>query len=375
MFFIIVLSIWAAVHLHVGWRVAGLPWIAAHIGGRTVGIAFLLLWASYPAARILAARGLHGIAGPIELLGSLWIGVLFLLFAALIAAEVATLGGWLFARAAPAIRSVATMAGLAMASVAAVQGLRAPVIREHEVPLPGLPAALDGTRLAVLTDTHLGTLIGGGWLAARIQQVESLQPDAILIAGDLVDSDLDGATALQPLLAELRAPLGTWVVLGNHDVYAGVGRVLGFAEGAGLHVLRNRHAELAPGLIVAGIDDPATLRRRAGLNADNRLDDALAGIPTSAATILLAHTPDSHTAADAAAAGVGLMLSGHTHGGQIWPFSYLVARRYPLLAGRYDVGAMAVLVCRGTGTWGPRMRLWRPGEILLVTLRSPKAAR
>jgi predicted MPP superfamily phosphohydrolase len=172
----------------------------------------------------------------------------------------------------------------------------------------------------------------------------------------------------QPVLQQLRAPLGSWVVLGNHDVYAGTRRVVAFAEGAGVQVLRNRTAELAPGLHLAGIDDPATLRRDGA--TDHRLSDALAA-PRTGATILLAHTPDTHTAEAAAAAGVGLMFSGHTHGGQIWPFSYLVRARYPLLVGRYQVGGMTVLVARGTGTWGPRLRLWQPGGILRVRLRAP----
>ena len=97
---------------------------------------------------------------------------------------------------------------------------------------------------------------------------------------------------------------------------------------------------------------------------------ALAGV-TPGATILLSHTP--WQAEKAARAGVGLMLSGHTHGGQIWPFGYLVRRVYPLLAGQYDVDGMAVIVCRGTGTWGPPMRLWPPGEILRVTLRGEES--
>ena len=95
---------------------------------------------------------------------------------------------------------------------------------------------------------------------------------------------------------------------------------------------------------------------------------ALSGRPPGA-TVFLSHTP--WETEKAAGAGAGLMLSGHTHGGQIWPFSYMVRLRYPLLGGRYDVNGMTVIVCRGTGTWGPRMRLWRPGEILRITLRSP----
>ena len=367
MFFAIVLSVWTALNVYVGWRLAGLPWLAAHLGARWSALGVMLLWLSYPTARLLSARGLHAVAQPLEFIGATWIGVLFLLFTTLLLVDVVTLGGWFLPRFAPHLRTGAMLAGLLLGGVALIQGLRAPVVREHEVVLPGLPRERDGLTLVVVSDLHLGTLIGKNWLAARLAQIDALRPDAVLIAGDLVDSDLDGALSLQPVLRRLQAPLGVFCVLGNHDVYAGTRRVVDFATGAGVTVLRNQTVGLAPGLQLAGIDDPAT--RRGATAADHRLRDALAGT-SGAATILLAHTPDSHTAEEAAAAGVGLMFSGHTHGGQLWPFGHLVRARFPLFSGRYDVGAMTVLVGRGTGTWGPRLRLWSPGEILRVRLRA-----
>jgi len=136
-------------------------------------------------------------------------------------------------------------------------------------------------------------------------------------------------------------------------------------EEVSFNLLRNSWAEVRPGLVLAGVDD-LTARRRNGQVGDP-ISQALADRPPGAA-ILLSHTP--WEAERAAKAGVGLMLCGHTHGGQIWPFDYLVRSRYPLLEGRYEVDGMTVIVCRGTGTWGPRMRLWRPSEILRVTLRA-----
>ena len=135
-------------------------------------------------------------------------------------------------------------------------------------------------------------------------------------------------------------------------------------EEVSFKLLRNGWAEVRPGLILAGVDD-LTARRRNGQGGDP-ISQALVGRPAGA-TILLSHTP--WQAERAARAGAGLMLSGHTHGGQIWPFGYLMRRFYPLLEGRYEVGGMTVIVSRGTGLWGPRMRLWRPSEILRVTLR------
>ena len=373
MFFAVILGIWSLLHAYVGWRLSGVPWIAVHSGSRTRTLTLVLLALLYPVARLLAARGANAIAEPLEHLGALWIGVVFLLFAALLAADVVTLGGWLWPRFAPVLRGWAALAALALAILAMVQGSRPPVVREHEIALPGLPAERDGLTLVVLSDLHLGALIGEDWLAARIAQVDALRPDAVVIAGDLVDFDLDGALSLQTTLKRLHAPLGVWAVLGNHDAYAGAARVVRFAEGAGVQVLRNRSAELVPGLRLAGVDDPAQIHF-SGTDADSEraVARALAG-PNPAATILLSHTPDSRIAAAAAAAGAGLMLSGHTHGGQIWPFGHLVHLRFPLFAGRYEIDGMTVLVGRGAGTWGPRMRLWHRGEILRIRLRSAAA--
>jgi predicted MPP superfamily phosphohydrolase len=133
-------------------------------------------------------------------------------------------------------------------------------------------------------------------------------------------------------------------------------------------VLQNRWVRVRPGLVLAGVDD-LTRHSRSGVPGDP-LAKALAGLPSGSAVILLSHSPLQ--AERAAVAGAGLMLCGHTHGGQIWPFNYLVGLRYPMIAGRYAVGGTTVIVTRGAGTWGPRMRLWLPGEILRITLRSPR---
>jgi predicted MPP superfamily phosphohydrolase len=138
---------------------------------------------------------------------------------------------------------------------------------------------------------------------------------------------------------------------------------MGLLQKAGIRLLRNHWAQVRPGFVLAGVED-LTAHRRSG-RSGNLMVPALSGRPPGAA-VLLSHTP--WQTEEAAGAGAGLMLSGHTHGGQIWPFSYLIRLRYPLLAGRYQIDQMTVIVCRGTGTWGPRMRLWRPGEILCITL-------
>ncbi len=369
-FLTVVLTIWAAMHGYVFWRLASVPVVAAHVPRRVWWWTAVALWAGYPLARTLNAWRLEIVGEPLELLAANWVGVLFLVFAALVATDLLTLGGAAVPKLAPVLRGWAALGALALAAIGLAQGLRPPVVREHEVKLAGLPPAHDGLVLVAVSDLHLGTLIGRRWMARLVRRVDDLKPDAVVVVGDLVDGEVGRLERLLPVLRTLRAPLGVWAVTGNHEYYAGLERSVQLLEDAGYTVLRDRWAEVAPGLVLAGVDD-LTARRQYG-RTDGAIESALTGRPP-AATIVLSHSPLQ--ADQAAAAGAGLMLSGHTHNGQIWPFSELVRRSYPLLGGRYDVGGMSVIVCRGTGTWGPRMRLWRPSEILRITLRTGTGGR
>ncbi|XCN74969.1 MAG: metallophosphoesterase [Candidatus Electrothrix aestuarii] len=163
--------------------------------------------------------------------------------------------------------------------------------------------------------------------------------------------------------------MGVFAVRGNHDALRPdrpdtTGEIL---ADAGIRLLNNEWVQLNDGLLLAGIDDLTTAQRR-GEDGQKNLSSALTDRPEGT-TILLSHTP--WLVEQAASAGVDLMLSGHTHNGQIWPFNYLTRTRYPFLGGQYLVKGMELFVSRGTGTWGPRMRLWQRGEIALITLRSP----
>jgi len=364
-FLTLALGVWAAMHGYVFWRLASVPWISAHFSRRALVWTAVALWAGYPLARFLNSRQLEMIGYPLEFAAANWIGVLFILFSLLIIADAVTLGGWLLPSLAPGIRGWAGVVALVLSAAGLIQGLRPPVVQDYEVSLAGLPRERDGLVLVVISDLHLGTLIGERWMTRLIGRVNDLRPDVVLVAGDLVDGEVGRLEPLRPVLKTLRAPLGVWAVTGNHEYYAGLERSVELLEEAGYTVLRDRWAEIVPGLVVAGVDD-LSARRQFG-HPDRPLDQALNGRPPGA-VILLSHSPLQADAA--AAAGAGLMLSGHTHDGQIWPFGYLVRLSYPLLGGRYEIGRMPVIVCRGTGTWGPRMRLWRPSEILRIRLRA-----
>jgi len=291
--------------------------------------------------------------------------MLFLLFATLLAADVFTLGGWLLPRLAPTIRGGAAIAAGVLSLIGLVQGLRPPAVGDHEVRLAGLPPERDGLVLVEISDLHLGTMTSQRWLTRLVKRVNDMRPDLLVIVGDTVDANTERSETFRPILEGFHAPLGVWAVTGNHEYYAGVERSVRFLGASGLTVLRDHWAEVAPGLVLAGVDD-LTARRQFGVK-DRPVEKALANRPPGA-TILLNHSP--WQADVAAAAGVGLMLSGHTHNGQLWPFGHLVRLSYPLLGGRYEVGGMPVIVCRGTSTWGPPMRLWQRSEIVRVKLKS-----
>jgi predicted MPP superfamily phosphohydrolase len=360
-----VFAVWAAMHVYVFWRLSTVPWVAHYLSRRSLFLVAAVLWASYPVARILESWKWDSLAVPLEFIAATWIGILFLFLATLLAVDVVTLGGWLAPSWMPAIRSWALVLAAALSLVALVQGFRPPVVRDYEVTLPGLPPERDGLVLVEVSDLHLGTLIGGRWTARLARRIQELRPDLLVLVGDIVDGNVGRVESLQPVLRGFRAPLGVWAVTGNHEYYAGPEASVRLFEGAGFSVLRDRWAEVVPGLVLAGVDD-LTARRQFGLE-NYPAEKALAGRPPGGA-ILLSHSP--WQAEMAAKSGAGLMLSGHTHNGQLWPFNYLVGLKYPMLVGRYEVSGMPLIVCRGTGTWGPRMRLWRPGEIIRIKLRS-----
>ncbi len=345
--------------LYVFWRAASIPLFRKPLPRRAGAAIGCALWAALLFGRSVPAGDA---SVGLEALGMIWMAALFLTATALLGIDLATGFGLLFPRLAPVLRTAALVAGVLLSGIALVQGLRAPVVTPYEVVLADLPPEADGTVIVALSDLHLGALLGESWLDARVRQVHAERPDAIVLLGDTFEGHGTPDPALLDALRRLSAPLGVWAVLGNHEYYGGNDHDSLF-ERAGLRLLRNRWVELRPGLVLAGIEDPAA-GHAAALPAVP-LASALAGRPR-AATVLLDHAPPPRERI--AGNRVDLLLCGHTHSGQIWPFGYLVELRFPLVAGRYEVDGTTVIVSRGTGTWGPPMRLWRPGEILRVTL-------
>ena len=307
----------------------------------------------------------------------LWMGIVFLLFAFVGMADAARALTWvarklrtpetpadpgrrlLLARAlAASVGGV--VAGLSVFGVrSALAGLR---IKDVPVRIRNLPSALAGLRLVQISDLHIGPLLHKDWVEGVVERVRALRPDLVAITGDLVDGTVDELRAhVAPLARLAEAPRGVYFTTGNHEYYSGVGDWLAYLPSLGIRPLANERVEVAPGLDLAGIHDPTGRGRYAP-----DLQGALEGRDPAKPVVLLAHQPRQFR--EAAQHGVALTLSGHTHGGQIWPFSWLVALVQPYIAGLHRLGDAQLYVSRGTGFWGPPMRVFAPAEITLLRL-------
>ena len=239
------------------------------------------------------------------------------------------------------------------------------------VTLRGLGRDLDGFTIVQLTDLHAGLTVTRDYVADVVARANALAPDLIVLTGDLVDGSVAELRDRVAPLAELRAPHGVYAVTGNHEYYSGADAWVAELERLGVRVLRNRRERVtrgAAGFDLAGVDDHTARGFGGGHGADYAA--ALGGRDRSVPVVLLAHQPRQiHAAAEHA---VDLQLSGHTHGGQIWPWHLVVsAQQGGLVAGRYRRGDTELFVCRGCGYWGPPVRLGAPAELGRIILRAP----
>lgn len=255
-----------------------------------------------------------------------------------------------------------------LASVAGfIEARRHPRRTRLAIPIPGLPAALEGFRIAHISDLHAGGTIGRGRLEHVVREVNGFQPDIIALTGDLADGHVRELRDRVSPIAGLKARHGVFFSTGNHEYYWDPHGWLEHVRSLGLTVLLNEHRMIRHGaadVLVGGVTDPSSEEMVPEHVSDPR--EALARSPRADFRLLLAHQPSSAFAA--AKAGVDLQLSGHTHGGQFFPWLHIVDRVQPFLAGLYSVGRMMLYVNRGAGYWGPPNRLGVPSEIAFLTL-------
>ncbi len=306
--------------------------------------------------------------------GDTWLGVIWIVFTWSVLGGLVDIG--LLIAGIPdgprwvAAAVLAVTVGLGGWGMAAAR--RVPRVRRTEIVLDRLDPAFDGVTVALLADTHYGPIDRERWSTRLVEAVNRLQPDIVAHAGDLADGSVPQRRAQVAPLGEVRAGLARVYITGNHEYFSGAVPWVEHMAGLGWTVLHNRHLVLRRGdasLVLVGVDDlTAAGSGTPGHGAD--LAAALAQVPAGAPVVLLAHQPKQVRAA--VAAGVDLQLSGHTHGGQIWPFHLLVRAEQGALHGLTRPGARTQLyTTRGAGFWGPPFRVFAPSEISLLVLRSP----
>ena len=265
------------------------------------------------------------------------------------------------AAAVPATAGLVTLWGL-------VNARRTAAVVEVEVPIPGLPRALQGFSIAQITDIHVGATIRHGYLEAIVRSVNGLRVDMVAVTGDLVDGPVRELARHVAPLAGLSSRHGTYFVTGNHEYYSGAHGWIAELRRLGLRVLMNEHVVLRHGdgtLVVAGVTDHGAHHFDPAHRSDPLA--AIAGAPADAAArVLLAHQPRSAELAERA--GFQLQLSGHTHGGQFWPWNLFVPLQQPFTAGLHRLRRLWVYTSRGTGYWGPPKRFGAPSEITRLRL-------
>jgi predicted MPP superfamily phosphohydrolase len=250
-------------------------------------------------------------------------------------------------------------------SVIGVVQARWPRVRRVAVTIDDLPSELEGYRIVQWSDVHIGPTIQRGFVQSLVDRTNALNADAVAITGDFVDSALEQSREHIEPLRGLRTRDGAFYVTGNHEYYWRASEWIPALQAAGLDFLKNEHRVITRGsakLVMAGVTDPV-----GRYTHKQDPDRALSGAPAEAVKVLLSHRPQTANAADRL--GVHLQLSGHTHGGQFFPFNLIIKRFQPIVAGLHRVGRTWLYVNRGTGYWGPPTRLAVGGEITVLELR------
>ncbi len=311
---------------------------------------------------------------PVVILFNGAFGALALAAPMLLALDAMALAGWAVPGGGWAVplgwRYAAVLAALVLAALAVAQAVRVPPLKDVTVAIPDLPPAFDGYTLLHLSDLHISRLFPAPWAEAVVARANALRTDLIVVTGDFIDGALASRRDDVAPLRALTAPDGVWAVPGNHEYFFDYEAWMRHLGGMGIRMLANGHTVLrreGGALVLAGVTDrsaPATGHPGPDLAA------ALAGAPADAPVVLLDHQPGN--AAKAAAQGVRLQLSGHTHGGMIRGLDRLVARgNAGFVSGAYRVGGMVLYVSNGTALWpGFALRLGRPSELTRITLRA-----
>jgi predicted MPP superfamily phosphohydrolase len=349
------------------------PW--STIGTWTIALLGVLI-----VAGIALRRAPRSLSSPVLWVVYTWLGLMFFLFFLFLAVDAVRAIGFVGSRLAslpPAdperrvflarwLSAAVGLGAVALGGLGLANVLSKVAVKRVRVELAKLPLSASGYRIAMISDVHVGPTIGRGFIEHIVARVNALEPDLIAIAGDLVDGSVKDLGPLVEPLKDLRAKDGVFFVTGNHEYYSGVDEWLAFLPTLGIRVLKNERVAIEGprgGFDLAGVEDLAS-RGFEGHAPDLPL--ALEGRDPTRALVLLAHQPKHIHEAERL--GVDLQLSGHTHGGQLFPWKYLVGLDQPYVAGLHEHGRAQVYVSCGTGYWGPPMRVGAPAEITELEL-------
>jgi hypothetical protein len=365
-FLLTVTLVLALLHAYVGWRL--LPALPIGVSGWIIGITLLalstLLIPLGMLSRFVIAR--QSLADRFTWAGALAMGFFSSLLVLTAARDILLI----LATGTTLVTPTAILVPLAAAVVTIIgfaNARRLPRVVEVTVPLAHLPSSLVGFTIVQISDLHVGATIKGNYVRAVVDRVNSLDADLVAITGDLVDGSVEQLGRDIAPLAQLTSRHGSYVVTGNHEYYSGANAWVAEFRRLGMQVLMNEHVVIdhaGARLLLAGVTDYSAQTFDPGQRSDPVR--ALAGAPDGILRILLAHQPRSSVAA--AAAGFDLQLSGHTHGGQFWPWTLLVRLQQPYTAGLHRLGRLWVYTSRGTGYWGPPKRFGAPAEITRIRL-------
>ncbi|NQE49525.1 metallophosphoesterase [Herbaspirillum rubrisubalbicans] len=373
----LVLGLLAALHAWIGWQL--LPALSSDALWLGLGVTVLVLsvllmpvalaipylkrrglpepWSDRLAWAGMLAMGAFSSALLLTLLRSLALALLpWLPLSPIERHEMVELTAWLVL----ALTAAATVIGY-------LNARRTAAVVEVSVPIAGLPSALEGFTIVQISDIHVGPTIKAPYLQAIVDKVNALQPDVVAITGDLVDGSVRQLAPHTAPLAQLRARHGSYFVTGNHEYYSNAHEWIAEVRRLGVTVLMNEHVVLdheGAGLVLAGVTDYTAHHFDEAHRSDPKA--AIAAAPAGHPRILLAHQPRTATAA--VEAGFDLQLSGHTHGGQFFPWNFFVPLQQPYVAGLKRLQGLWIYVSRGTGYWGPPKRLLAPSEITRLRL-------
>ena len=372
LFFAFFVAIYGGVHVYAFFRTRSALGLGAG-GGIALALFMLAMTLAPVLIRAVERYGFEFAARMLAYLAYLWMAVLFFYFGSSLLFDVlgltTRLAGWIASFDVSSwlipVRTAFLISLVLSLSICTYGYFEARDIRTERLVIetPKLPAGTDRLTIVQISDVHLGLINRSERLAPMLAAVKAARPDILVVTGDLVDAQINHLTGLAEMFREVAPAYGKFAIMGNHEYYAGTEKALEFIRESGFTMLRNEAVSSGP-ITLVGVDDRTGVQLK--LRPAVPEQTLFAGLPRDKFTLLLKHQPSI----DNASLGFfDLQLSGHTHKGQMFPFTWLTRLSFPMNAGRYDLDKGSVLyVNRGTGTWGPPIRFLSPPEVTVIEL-------